>query len=148
MIPHSESLLPRLRHASLRQRVDILKSHLQSQLQQVLGLAELPDADVGFFDLGIDSLKATELNTSLVRQLGDLPLCLTALFDYPTITRLAAHLADLLAVSPSVSPSKENRSAPPEAIANRMDHLTEQELDSLLEAHTRALAAFGGGDDE
>ncbi|MGP8297707.1 type I polyketide synthase [Streptomyces inhibens] len=51
------------------------------------------DADAGLFDLGLTSAMVVELRTRLERELGrEIPT--TAVFDHPTIRRLAGYLAD------------------------------------------------------
>ncbi|MEA5360344.1 SDR family NAD(P)-dependent oxidoreductase [Amycolatopsis sp., V23-08] len=49
------------------------------------------DTAAGFFDLGMDSLQATELRNTLVRELGR-PLPATLVFESPTVDSLAATL--------------------------------------------------------
>lgn len=72
-----------------------LESWLQQQVQEVVGLAVPPRPDKSLFDLGIDSLKAVELTNRLQRHLRPgLSLPSTLAFDYPTISRLAQHLAE------------------------------------------------------
>jgi acyl carrier protein len=137
-------LLLRLRQAGPRQRAAVLTAHLQEELQRVLELPEVPDANAGFFDLGIDSLKAGELNTSLVQQLGaNVPLNITSLFDYPTVSRLAAHITDLLGASAPADPLPRSRSDAAGQSCHSLHDLTEAELDDLLAAHSRELSALG-----
>ena len=71
-----------------------LTNYLRAELASVLRLPdpESVDTDLGFFQMGLDSLMAVELTARLVRQLGiDLPQ--TTLFNYSTINALAQHLA-------------------------------------------------------
>ena len=67
---------------------------VQEQLVAVLGLSSAPPPDMGFFELGMDSLMAVEFRNRLKRALsGKLAVSNTAVFDHPDTFRLAAHLA-------------------------------------------------------
>jgi acyl transferase domain-containing protein len=73
---------------------------VRTQVAAVLGcpVAEV-EPDLGFFELGLDSVSATELGQRLSAQLGrELPA--TTLFDHPTPESLAAHLAETAAPAP------------------------------------------------
>lgn len=83
---------------------EILQSHpanrlreitlmLQQEVQQMLQMDELPNADERFIEAGLDSLLIVDLQERLKQQLGqaaDLPA--TLVFDYPSIAELAAFL--------------------------------------------------------
>ncbi len=67
---------------------------LQRELQAVLRMPTAPAPNVGFFDLGMDSLMSVELRNRLNRVLaGEYVVSNTAVFDYPNIAALAGHLA-------------------------------------------------------
>ena len=71
---------------------------LQRELQAVLRMPTAPAPNVGFFDLGMDSLMSVELRNRLNRTLaGEYVVSNTAVFDYPNITALAGHLGTELA---------------------------------------------------
>jgi acyl carrier protein len=67
---------------------------------------ELIDPQRGFFDLGLDSLRALRLIERLQALLGR-PLSPTLTFDYPTIAALATHLA-----APAEAPRRPTAAAP------------------------------------
>ncbi len=70
---------------------------LQRELQAVLRMPAAPAPNVGFFDLGMDSLMSVELRNRLNRALaGEYVVSNTAVFDYPNIGALANHLRDEL----------------------------------------------------
>jgi acyl transferase domain-containing protein/NAD(P)-dependent dehydrogenase (short-subunit alcohol dehydrogenase family)/acyl carrier protein/ubiquinone/menaquinone biosynthesis C-methylase UbiE/GNAT superfamily N-acetyltransferase len=68
---------------------DTLENQLCQDLAQVLGIASrnLVPRDVGFFDLGLDSLTSMEFRHRLQKRLGrELPSSIC--FDYPTVEKL------------------------------------------------------------
>ncbi len=89
-----EDLLSGLRSAAVDERVKLLTSFLQREVQAVLRLPGAPEPALGFFDLGMDSLMAVELRNRLNRAFaGEYTAPNTVVFDYPDITTLASHLA-------------------------------------------------------
>ncbi len=76
----------------------ILGRFLQQEVQAVTRLPTLPAPSAEFADLGMDSLMAVELRNRINRGLaGACSASNTAVFDYPSIDGLAAHLASELA---------------------------------------------------
>ena len=78
------------------ERVTAFVAHLRRELAVVMEVDEAGalDADTGLFDLGLTSTMVVELRVGLERELGrEIPT--TAVFDHPTIRRLAEYLADL-----------------------------------------------------
>ncbi len=87
----------RLDRAPAAKRPAIAQRYVAEQVMQVLQLAAVPDPDMGFFHLGMDSLMTVELRNRLNSEIKPVPpLASTALFDYPTIAELAQHLAVLI----------------------------------------------------
>ena len=73
-----------------------ISKYLRGQLIDILGFEERQvDVEQGFTDLGLDSLGAVEMRNRIERA-WRLNLPTATLFDYPTLNRLAAHLADRL----------------------------------------------------
>jgi acyl transferase domain-containing protein len=77
---------------------------VQAEVTRALGLdaGTRVDPRRGFFDLGMDSITATELKARLATELG-LPLAKTVVFDHPTVTELAAYLTQQLATVPTAT---------------------------------------------
>ena len=106
----SEDLLTQLDATPEAGRAALLVSFLQREVQAVLRLPSTPDPGVGFFDLGMDSLMAVELRNRLNRAFSDRYAAPnTLVFDFPSISDLAAHLVDALghteaAPAPETSP--------------------------------------------
>ncbi len=105
-VEQDAAVLERLRAAHPAERMALLESWAQEELAAVLGnnLAGAPEPDARFFDLGMDSLTSVELRRRLERRFG-CSLEPTLVFDFPTIERLAAHLADRLGLSPATVPA-------------------------------------------
>ncbi|MCY4626310.1 MAG: SDR family NAD(P)-dependent oxidoreductase, partial [Acidobacteria bacterium] len=102
-----EDLPRRLRGLGSAEREEELIRFLQGELASVLRLRTAPSPDVGFFELGMDSLMAVELRSRLNREFqGALVLSNTAVFDHPNALRLARRLAREFETAP---PQREVR---------------------------------------
>ncbi len=87
-------LLSQLRERSPGEWEETLVAFLQRELQAVLRTPSPPAPNVGFFDLGMDSLMSVELRNRMNRALtGQYVVSNTAVFDYPNVAALAAFLA-------------------------------------------------------
>ena len=90
-------LLRQLQEIPVAQRVGFITEFLQREVQGFLRLAQPPAASSRFLDLGTDSLMAVELRNRLFGQFGGkFDISPTAVFDYPTLGELAAHLVSQL----------------------------------------------------
>jgi acyl transferase domain-containing protein/acyl carrier protein len=126
----SRRILQELQQAPASERHEILASHIQFLLAQVLGLgsSQLPDLRQGFFDIGMDSLTAMELKSRLELDLGT-SLPSTLAFDYTTIQTLADYLLnEALSLG---EPRVEDDDALALATA-RLEQLSETEAEDLL----------------
>ncbi len=93
----ADDLPGRVRAAPAAEREGLLVSFLQREVQAVLRLPSTPAPEVGFFELGMDSLMAVELRNRLNRACADAYTAPnTLVFDYPDIATLARHLAAAL----------------------------------------------------
>ncbi len=91
----------RLRESAPGDREALLVRVLSDELQAVLMLPSAPPPSTGFFELGMDSLTATELRNRLNRVLlGSYVVPATIAFDYPNVASLARHLAEELGETP------------------------------------------------
>ncbi|WP_445629542.1 beta-ketoacyl synthase N-terminal-like domain-containing protein [Nostoc sp. DSM 114167] len=93
-----------------RVRQEELITHVRSLVAKVLGLKQPQSIGLqqGFFELGMDSLTATELKDQLQNSLG-CSLSPTTLFDYPTVAALANYLeTQVLSLDPQASAQEAN----------------------------------------
>jgi acyl carrier protein len=93
----SAQLLRRLERSSPLERLQILADFVGEQVAGVLGYSASSgssalDPNQGFFEIGMDSLMAVDLQRRLQNGLG-VTLSSTVGFDHPTIEALAKHLA-------------------------------------------------------
>jgi SAM-dependent methyltransferase/acyl carrier protein len=109
--PH---LLQQLADALEDERRELLVTHIQATLAKVLGLPSLPPTNLGFTDLGMDSLMGIELRRTLERSLH-LSLRSTLAFEYPTVEELADHLltAGLAEQLPAAGSQRTGELSPP-----------------------------------
>ena len=108
--PGSGGLVTRLRECAPGEREARLVRVLSDELQSVLMLPSAPSPSIGFFELGMDSLTATELRNRLNRVLaGSYVAPATIAFDYPDVASLARHLAgelgEALGEAPPAAPA-------------------------------------------
>ncbi|HEY2510264.1 MAG TPA: acyltransferase domain-containing protein [Polyangiaceae bacterium] len=110
--PASPSLRADLAAADGRARRALLEEHIAGRVAAILlhGAPESLDRSRGFFELGLDSLMVTKLRLELQRDLGRTIPARTA-FDYPTVSRLAAHLAEA-ADAAAAAPRRPARAQP------------------------------------
>jgi len=74
-----------------------LRKYLQTEVSQVLGSSssQLPNVQLGFFDMGMDSLMMVELRSRLETSLKQ-TIPSTVLFEHPSIQALAEYIATQL----------------------------------------------------
>jgi acyl transferase domain-containing protein/acyl carrier protein len=87
-------ILQKLERTSESERQNILIVYLQKEVAKILGkeASYMPEAQQGFFDMGMDSLMATELK-SLLEKSFDTTLPGTLILEYPNIKSLADYIS-------------------------------------------------------
>ena len=86
-------LLAKLEAASNEKRQEILTKHIREQVAQVLGFSssKLPEVNVGFVEMGMDSLMTVELRNQLQKSLNcSVPTTLA--FECPNIISLTDYI--------------------------------------------------------
>ncbi|WP_126285906.1 non-ribosomal peptide synthetase/type I polyketide synthase [Burkholderia stagnalis] len=103
--------MPAWSDASPRERKRLLADSIDLAVAQVLGYAAgTLDRNLGFFEMGMDSLMALDVHTRLEKALG-IPLSVALLFDHPTVNALADFLAEQ-----SSGTAPDAHAAPTEAV--------------------------------
>lgn len=136
-------LLERLKAAPAKQRQTILATYIQNEVATVLrhDSSQLPELQLGFFEMGMDSLMTLELKNRLQTSLGhSLPSTLT--YEYPTIDALAGYLlSEMLSfeASPvSNTQFQEDTKEQTEVLAE-IEQLSVDELEALINEELAAL---------
>ena len=123
------------------QRHAALVGLIQFELGRVIGLpdGDKPDPNVGFFDMGIDSLMSVDLKNRLARHL-DLEISPTVIFQNPNINVLASALIDdrFDLKTRRVKPDKDDRSVGEQESESRL-LVSETSVESAIESELRAL---------
>jgi acyl transferase domain-containing protein len=93
-----DSLLQRLRESPARQARQVLRNHIRGEAAKVLGFPlHRVGFQLGFSEMGFDSLMALEFRDRLQMDLGT-KLSSTLTFDYPTIDALSDYVGTLLKI--------------------------------------------------
>jgi acyl transferase domain-containing protein/acyl carrier protein len=132
-------LAVRLASAEPEQRAVIVTAFAREHVAAVLGHGEASAVplDQPFTELGFTSLSAVELRNRLARA-ADVRLATTVVFDYPTVSALAAHLLELVSVTsaepaaPAVDPLAEVDRLERVLQASTVDNATRERLAGRL----------------
>ncbi|WP_051385658.1 type I polyketide synthase [Actinokineospora inagensis] len=93
----SDTFRARLDAAAPERRRELLAAEVRDQVVRSIGTDAGLGPDAGFFALGLDSLSSIELRNRLQTTLGE-SLGQTVVFDYPTLSSLTDHLAEVLGI--------------------------------------------------
>ncbi|MBV8236979.1 MAG: SDR family NAD(P)-dependent oxidoreductase, partial [Acidimicrobiia bacterium] len=131
-----------LEQTPVHERPAAVRAFVIAQVARVLGLGSTDDLDpdLGFFDLGMDSLTAVELRSRFQAELGR-PLPSTVVFDYPNIAALARFLAgEVLGLAGQAGDGEP--AGGPHDDGDALDDLSDAELADLLSKKLNSLNSF------
>ncbi len=137
-------ILQRLQNTPVNQRKTVLTEEIQKEVVTVLGLelSRQLEPQLGFFEMGMDSLMALQLKNNLQVKLG-YSLTSTLTFEYPNIELLADYLLEdvisLKSVDKTDQESEKNIQQQTEKLAE-IQQLSESELSEII---NQELAALG-----
>jgi acyl carrier protein len=122
------------------ERLSILARHVRTRVLKLVGLPvdRVIDEQLGFREIGLDSLLAVELRNALQADLG-LALPATMAFDYPTVSSLTEHLLNLLGLPGGAAPVDSDGAGTTRDELSIGD-MSDVEAEALLEAELEALA--------
>ncbi|NEO43739.1 MAG: type I polyketide synthase, partial [Moorea sp. SIO4A3] len=132
-------ILDKLETASEGERQEILRKHILGQVAKVLGFnsSQLPQVNLGFMEMGMDSLTTVELKNRLQAQLG-IALPGTVAMEYPTIETLSQYILKEVMGWQSVVDSENNL---PELEEVDVDAQILPVIEDISEEEFEALAA-------
>ena len=116
--------------ANITQSRDCLIKYITEQVANILGIKDSSkiDLDLGFVELGLDSLSSVELRNKL--QSGcNLKLSPTVIFDYSNIKKLADHLSSLILKNDL---KQKKNSIKQDDNLTQIEDLSEAEAEALL----------------
>jgi acyl carrier protein len=139
--PRKQGTAWRLDEVPVADRLEALADLVRAEVARVIGLGDPSEVSTtrGLFELGMDSLMAVELRTSLEKRAGR-PLPATLTFNYPNVTALAGFFEKLLFGQAEVRPAAA--SAPvsrAEVPVTPLDDLSEEHLERLLAEKLKTL---------
>ncbi|MEU9578498.1 MULTISPECIES: acyl carrier protein [Streptomyces] len=102
MPPAEITVSQRLRELPRAELADEIETLVVGKFKDVLLMDDTEEfpVDISYFDLGLTSLRLTEIRQSL-EQLLDLSINVNVLFNEPTVNHLVDHLADALSTPPT-----------------------------------------------
>jgi NAD(P)-dependent dehydrogenase (short-subunit alcohol dehydrogenase family)/acyl carrier protein len=123
----------RLTAAPAGDRLVMLEDHLRGELARVLQIEDANSIDrhAGFFEMGMDSMMATELREQLQTSLG-CPLPATLVFELPTISALAHHLLAHVFHLSTAPPAIQEATPALTKLRQQFDGLPDAEIAALL----------------
>ncbi|MFF4013047.1 SDR family NAD(P)-dependent oxidoreductase [Streptomyces sp. NPDC001717] len=118
----------------------LIADHVARRVAEALGISDARrlERDAGLFDLGLDSMGAMTLAQRLAKDLGERSaLAPTAVFDHPSVSALAAHLATGAGAGagPAAEPEDAAQAAL-EALLSEIEDLSDSEAALRLQALT------------
>src|SRR5262249_55234233 len=116
-------------------RREMLSAHVREQIVAVLNLPESVqlNSQQGFFDLGMDSLMATELRNRLQSSL-DMSLPPTIALENGTLEALSNYLSDTFAAPSREAAVSEATDENLEPLLSEIENLSDTEIDRVLAA--------------
>ncbi|GAA4291996.1 hypothetical protein GCM10023086_01520 [Streptomyces venetus] len=94
----------------------VLREELGAVLGRPADLGTDVDVDVPFYELGLTSVLLVRLRSRVSERLGT-PVAQTAFFEHPTVTALAAHLADRPATTAAAPETRRDDGSPDRRVA-------------------------------
>ena len=130
--------LQQLHSAQPSEVQELLIAHIQGEVAMVLGFqpSQLPDPTQNFFDMGMDSLTAVELQNRLQKSIGK-SLSSTLVFNYPNINTLAQYLSEELLASEVTATQSEDE----DSLLSQEEITSLENIQQLSETELMALIA-------
>ncbi|MDJ1179175.1 type I polyketide synthase [Roseofilum sp. BLCC_M91] len=135
-------VLQELDRAPESERLEILIEHLQTDVAKIIGLSKskLPDPELGFFRMGMDSLMAVELRNRLIATFG-FSISTATLFEKSNIKDLADYLlAEIFSEEQDedIGVEESEKITPPQ----KMETEFEGEIDSAIASELEEIQAL------
>ena len=117
------------------ERREVLVNHISYQVAQVLGLSPQQQVDIkqGFFEQGMDSLMAVEIQGRLQKSLG-FSIASNVVFNYPKVEALADYLIEnsLKSYFSGIEQTTEEKITELETQTTELENVSKDEILELL----------------
>ena len=140
-VKSDSSLIDRIRSRSQAQAKRLLIKEVLGLIAPVLGYQNPQDVDVdlGFFDLGLDSLTSVELRDAIEKMLN-MKLDATSLFKYPSVALLSEFIVGQIQEESLISNEEENQQPVKDSegknfeVSNAGVELTDEDITNMSDA--------------
>ena len=142
---NQQRFLDKLESASECDRRNILIDYIETEVKKVLRLdsSESLDLDVGFAELGMDSLMVTELKKQLQNNL-ETSFPTTLAIEYPTLQKLSDYLAEEVMGWKSTEVNNIDSPKTEVELFSELEQIAEDDVDSLIAKELEELQTILG----
>jgi len=143
----TSAFIQELKQTPAREKLSFIRRQLQLALAKVLRFSDdqLPAAEWGFFDMGMDSISAVEFRLA-IEAMTQLELNQSVVFDYPNSQALAAYLASLLIPVAPTNPTPDSNVSQTISSALNNDAASQADLEDFSQLSDEQLAALIDGE--
>ncbi|NES02152.1 MAG: type I polyketide synthase [Okeania sp. SIO2F4] len=141
ILPQHEPITQKLKNVPAKRQKPVLIAAIQEEVAAALATNKVPQPQLGFFEMGMDSLMALEFRNRLQNSVGkSLPSTLT--FEYPNIEAIADYLLqEVLCLESYIDSSQDTTIDQKNNWEEEAKQLSEAELSALIDQELKSLSS-------